>query len=1056
MYNSGAAQAAPSNHSPSGGLRLTFITAADQSKFEDLFRRATATSGGRHISAAGVRDILARSRLDNDSLAKIWDMSSIARGPTLSFPEFAVAMYLTSNKLTGKALPAQLPPQVREEAEIAMATLASTEPTTTTSLIDTNPTPPPQVQMPMMTGYPMQQPQQPMMTGYPLQQQQQQQPMMTGYPSARPQQPMMTGYVAPQPQMPMMTGYQAPGLQLPMATGRPLHTAKARIQNNDFASKMMPNQSIKQNLLAPALGTHQVDAISWKISPEEKQRYRAIFEAWAAGSGYLSGDQARQVFLQSGVSEQDLMKIWTLADRDNRGSLDVDEFAIAMHLIYRKLNNFDVPSVLPPELAPPTSVLKKFVIGHRPSATASQPVHNSSSTLPASQQQHRDDFEEEDDGHGRGYTSQARRPPGTRRVASSSRYNDDDAAAIDELKLQIRDAKGKLDSVMARSKQDKAVAATANKYSLEELKDHIRKTQDQLGRAFRGNASTAAYFRNSDALLELLEEQATLQDELQYLCNRDIPVLARQLRSAATELRDAKVRDARRHDGGQDFNAFLQATGPGGTVTESDRVRAKAKAMMAARKIGTSSAKDANVELRRAEDEKTAYDRLADEAERDMERSREQLRDLAGDLRYLDKIRETAWVDDKKRFERGQDMSYDLRRFIDTLERDAPISANAPLSSSSSYTRTSPAPASASPTISSPSSAYASPSTTTRSPSTPSKPRTAEEIKKEAERRVQERLDALRRKREGASPSPAAKSPVSSSAPAAQVDHEEQAAQQRLRDAELEAQAKLREREEEDARRRQQEEDAAQQRRLDEERAQQERADRERAEQERRQKEEEDERRHEEELEQRRKAVVQQEEEARRARQAAIDEANEAAAKEEEKEQEKQAIPPPPPPPGPPAEEPADAFSTAATNPFAKLQQQQQEQQNEQKDEPMSPTGIPASTSRADKRVSYNPFAAFSAFSATSRKDIKDDSSSDDDDGWDEDDDQDSDNDIPAAGSAKNLADKLFDAMSMRQVRRRPPSRPRRAWPSNIPRIRQLAMCPRLLLPHQALPSRLP
>src|SRR5438045_2512171 len=44
-----------------------------------------------------------------------------------------------------------------------------------------------------------------------------------------------------------------------------------------------------------------------------------------------------------------------LSDPNNNGKLNQDEFAVAMHLIYRKLNGYDVPTTLPPELIPPSS-----------------------------------------------------------------------------------------------------------------------------------------------------------------------------------------------------------------------------------------------------------------------------------------------------------------------------------------------------------------------------------------------------------------------------------------------------------------------------------------------------------------------------------------------------------------------------------------------------------------------------------------------------------------------------------------------------------------------------
>lgn len=63
------APATKSNKIPN--IRLSFITAADQSKFETLFKQAV---GDSEITMSGekARDILLRSRLDGDSLSNIW------------------------------------------------------------------------------------------------------------------------------------------------------------------------------------------------------------------------------------------------------------------------------------------------------------------------------------------------------------------------------------------------------------------------------------------------------------------------------------------------------------------------------------------------------------------------------------------------------------------------------------------------------------------------------------------------------------------------------------------------------------------------------------------------------------------------------------------------------------------------------------------------------------------------------------------------------------------------------------------------------------------------
>ncbi|KAI9255048.1 hypothetical protein BDA99DRAFT_517766 [Phascolomyces articulosus] len=1054
----------PGTSNPSGGIRLSFITPSDQAKFEDLFTRAAASSGSNNLPAMAARDILTKSRLDNESLAKIWDLCSIANAPHLTFPEFAVAMYLTSEKLRGKLIPNALPPAVREETELAMATLASKQ------------SPAPQQSQPQLQQQmSFMQPQQTMMTGMP------QQPMMTGMP----QQPMMTG-MPPQQQQFNNTSFQnlmhpsnlsAP-IQTPVRTGiaPPMYNNNTpRLGNQDFTSKMMPNQAGgPPNLMGGGSGRFGA-AISWKISPEEKQRYREIFRAWnTPGEDYMSGEIAREVLMQSGLAEQDLMKIWHLADRDNHGSLDEDEFGIAMHLIYRKLNNFELPNTLPRELAPPSSVLKKFVLGRQ-----TQPPPPSFSRDPEPNQQQRSPSQHAQDrdmGHG-GYVSSARRKGPASRFTSSSAarprmqsYNEEDEEEeyssyreaddpyLEELRGQIADMKKALERATRSQRRD----TSSSRFSTEELKEKIRKTQEELTRAAKTHPK---YFENQEVLLDLLESQKTLQDEIQYLCNRDIPVLARQLRGATAELRDTKVRYARKNDGSQDFMDFVQPTGPGGIVTESDRVRAKAKAMMAARKAGTSSTKDTQFELRKAEDEKENYDRQADTYERDMERARDSLRDLRGDLRYLSTLADSKAVVEKKRFDKGHELPYELRRFVEQLERDAaldiatsprftPASTSSYGGGSSSY---------AQPDTTSATSSPAAASTSSRSvssprPAAPAKPRTAEEIKKEAERRVQERLAALQAKR---SPSARSPKPASPAVTATQPNDEALAAQQRLRDAEQQAQAKIRSRGDESIERatpstvvenfdpreaalqREQAERETEQRRIQEEQEYEQR----RIEEEK-------------ELEARRKAVLEKEEQARLARHAAIQKAEEEREEQRrlEQEAEKKAMsppaaappvpvappatfsstPPPPPPPAPSTEDasippppPApeaptpstsvDAASSKASsnNPFAKLQQNQEEPKKEEEKatvpEVVEEQPAPVEKQPNSKRISYNPFAAFSAFSATKAND--DESDSDDDDGWDvvHHDDSDNEDEFPAAGSAKNLAGMLFNAMSQRK-----------------------------------------
>lgn len=52
-----------------------------------------------------------------------------------------------------------------------------------------------------------------------------------------------------------------------------------------------------------------------------------------------------------------LSKIWKLSDCDGDGFLDIEEFALAMHLINIKLDGNELPNILPDHLVPPSQQL---------------------------------------------------------------------------------------------------------------------------------------------------------------------------------------------------------------------------------------------------------------------------------------------------------------------------------------------------------------------------------------------------------------------------------------------------------------------------------------------------------------------------------------------------------------------------------------------------------------------------------------------------------------------------------------------------------------------------
>ncbi|XP_029943510.1 epidermal growth factor receptor substrate 15-like 1 isoform X2 [Salarias fasciatus] len=90
----------------------------------------------------------------------------------------------------------------------------------------------------------------------------------------------------------------------------------------------------------------------WAVRPEEKQKFDGIFDSLLPVAGLLSGDKVKPVLINSKLPLDVLGKVWDLSDIDKDGHLDRDEFAVAMHLVYRALEKEPVPPVLPPSLVP--------------------------------------------------------------------------------------------------------------------------------------------------------------------------------------------------------------------------------------------------------------------------------------------------------------------------------------------------------------------------------------------------------------------------------------------------------------------------------------------------------------------------------------------------------------------------------------------------------------------------------------------------------------------------------------------------------------------------------
>ena len=754
-------------------VRLSFITNEDQQNFEQLFR-SKLTGDGQALSGSAARDILMLSGLPPQVLSEIWSLADTNKSGSLLFPEFALAMYLCSLALKGKAIPSVLPETIKNEV-VSLADIISfstpddnsAQQATNAPNFNTPTTTQPPVQsnfealaslqtqatgiqplQPQATGYI--QPQatgyiQPQATGYaPLQPQATGytpiQPQATGYAPIQPQttgyapiQPQATGYAPIQPQatgyaplQPQTTGYSALQPLQPQPTGRPgewgfINTPGSGLPGMDaFQSRFMPQQNQQQSFSSAALQGNAT--VEWAITKDEKNIYDGIFSEWDKQNlGVMTGDVAIQVMTQSGLSQRDLEAIWTLADPGNKGSLNRDEFAVAMHLIYRHLNGYPIPNRLPPELIPPSSQNFSNSVSQAKSflrKSASQTDLKSPSKVGLSTHSFNSSkFKNDDDDM-------------PRRKSESAAHS-----SLSELRELIREKESRLEVLEGLDSEEYKTAKALEDRDLsiiEELKDRIMKVQKEINT-----------YPNAPLLGSANDKKKELQRALNSQKDK-LPQLTHAVRNVEDEIAQLKLEIFKAKSEKEHPGSTITGTGPNGTITEADRRKARNRALLKARMASLTgqSAPDANTLadfetkfIEESEKVRKDHDRV-EQTVRDIEDSAEQIsRELESSLRETrDDIHNER---NKSRWEEAIGVEDDVKDFIYSLRR-LPSKIKYEPQASDSTTHVSPA-------------SYASTSAPSATPASQPASQPAQRtptdrsayIKAEAERRMNERLAAM-------------------------------------------------------------------------------------------------------------------------------------------------------------------------------------------------------------------------------------------------------------------------------------------------------------------------
>ncbi|KNC96723.1 uncharacterized protein SPPG_07932 [Spizellomyces punctatus DAOM BR117] len=115
----------------------------------------------------------------------------------------------------------------------------------------------------------------------------------------------------------------------------------------------------------------------WLIKDDEKAQCDQFFDGLDKDKkGFVTGQDSYEFFTRAKLPQTELARIWDLADISRTGRLSKDEFAVAMHLIKLRMAGTPLPSVLPPELVPPSlrmQALKALGTGDNTSGLAASP-----------------------------------------------------------------------------------------------------------------------------------------------------------------------------------------------------------------------------------------------------------------------------------------------------------------------------------------------------------------------------------------------------------------------------------------------------------------------------------------------------------------------------------------------------------------------------------------------------------------------------------------------------------------------------------------------------------
>jgi hypothetical protein len=280
-----------------------------------------------------------------------------------------------------------------------------------------------------------------------------------------------------------------------------------------------------------------------------------------------------------------------------------------------------------------------------------------------------------------GYRSSARlrlgggsdRSPSPAQPGSPSSERSSDDLTVEQLRKKLHEKQVMLDALDFKDEQegeeDEALDRR-DRRDAEELYRRIRRVQEDI------DSKPGASLRNIDSGAE----RRSLKRQLQALTDK-LPEIASQVRSTERSIADAKLelfrlKDAKAHPGSA---GAIVGTGPGGAITESDRVKARAKAMMQQRSAALTGkplpagAEDASAAPQRLEAENQRIRTEKENNERMVRDVEESVREFGANLEdsLKDSGEDLTTEHERRRWEDGLGVEDEVKEFILDLQRSS-------------------------------------------------------------------------------------------------------------------------------------------------------------------------------------------------------------------------------------------------------------------------------------------------------------------------------------------------------------------------------------------------